>query len=263
MLNRNFIGQVPVRVPPVNEQRAIAEVLGALDDKIAANHRTAGGADALAMSLFDQAVRGIAFGPDEFADVAEVGGGGTPSTKVPEYWDGSIAWAAPTDVTRLPGPYLFETARSLTPAGLASCASPVYPEGAVLMTSRATVGAFALAQRPVAVNQGFIVVFAPDPDTRMWLFHEMRSRVPEFLNHANGATFLEPVEAASAVYRSASLTALAAPSSGHERRHFTPQPQPPLAENLRLTRLRDTLLPSLMSGRLRVRDAESVVSDAL
>ena len=92
-----------------------------------------------------------------------------------------MPWATPTDVTGLSAPYLTTTKRKITDAGLASCSSPLYPAGSILMTSRATIGAFAIAQRPMAVNQGFIVVNPKEPDLRWWLFHEMRSRVDEFI----------------------------------------------------------------------------------
>src|SRR5690606_5506851 len=122
---------------------------------------------------------------------ATVAGGGTPSTKVEGYWGGEIAWSTPTDVTALTAPYLFETGRTITAKGLENCASQLYPAQSILMTSRATIGAFALPQMPAAVNQGFIVVLPPTEELRWWLFHEMRSRVEEMISLANGSTFLE------------------------------------------------------------------------
>lgn len=98
-------------------------------------------------------------------------------------------------------PYLTTTKRKITDAGLASCSSPLYPAGSILMTSRATIGAFAITQRPMAVNQGFIVVNPKDPDLKWWLIHEMRSRVDEFHAQANGATFLELPRVASSSFR--------------------------------------------------------------
>jgi len=255
-LNRNHLHPLKVHWPPVDAQRAIAEVLGALDDKISANTRLATTADELATAIFARAAADAAFGPSTFADVADIGGGGTPSSKVAEYWDGRVPWASPTDITRLSGPYLFETGKKITELGLANCSSRLYPSGSILMTSRATIGAFALAQTPVAVNQGFIVVVPPDDTLRYWLLHEMRDRVDEFLTHANGATFLElsrgnfrrlPV-------RLAEPSVMAAFS--HRANALHTAGAAVLRENLALAATRDALLPVLMSGRLRVRDAE-------
>ncbi|SDH20115.1 restriction endonuclease subunit S [Klenkia brasiliensis] len=252
---------IPITYPPLNSQRAIAEVLGALDDKIAANASALALLDELGQTEFTRARQAVVSAPVSFGDVAAIGGGGTPKTAIADYWDGDVAWATPTDVTGLAAPYLNYTKRSLTAEGLASCSSPLYPAGSILMTSRATIGAFAIAQNPMAVNQGFIVVNAINPDHQWWLFHEMRARVDEFLAFANGATFLElprgrfkalpvqiPHEDVARAFRSAA-------TSLHERAVAL------VEENERLSATRDELLPLLMSGRITIRGAEGV--DAL
>ena len=190
-LNRNFLRDIEVRLPPVDEQRAIGDVLGGLDDKIAANERVMRVSGDLADAQFASAAAKINCASATFDGVAHVGGGGTPSTTVDGYWNGGVQWATPTDVTALNGPYLSATTRTISDSGLAACSSSLHPAGSILMTSRATIGAFAVAQLPLAVNQGFIVVNAKQQEFQWWLFHEMRSRVGEFVSYANGATFLE------------------------------------------------------------------------
>lgn len=262
-LTKAMLERIMVPFPGLETQRAIAEVLAALDDKIAANAHVCSAAVALADAQF--AARAGVWVSDgtTFAEVADIGGGGTPSTADATLWNGEIAWATPTDVTALRAPYLLGTSRTITAKGLASCASPLYPMGSILMTSRATIGAFAIAERPTAVNQGFIVVNARQPSSQWWFFHQMRARVSEFLSYANGATFLElsrgqfrqlPVWTAedSVV---AEFDAVA--DVLHRRASAAMQ------ETAQLALLRDTLLPELMSGRLRVKDAERVVEDAV
>jgi type I restriction enzyme S subunit len=129
------------------------------------------------------------------------------------------------------------------------------------MTSRATIGAFALPQVPAAVNQGFIVVLPPSREMRWWLLHEMRSRVDEMISLANGSTFLElsrknfkamPIRLADPE-NVGKFARIAEPLHGRAARAAE--------ENRTLATLRDTLLPQLMSGRLRVKDAEKIVED--
>jgi type I restriction enzyme, S subunit len=253
------IKSLTVPHPPLSVQKNTMEVLGVLDDKIAANERIAATALTLADTLFEEIVNGLPFGPESFGTVASVYGGGTPSTSEPSYWDGGIAWATPTDVTALSAPYLFRTNRTITDAGLSNCASQLYPSGSIFMTSRATIGAFAVPQLPAAVNQGFIVVIPPSRESRWWLFHEMRSQMGEMLSLANGSTFLElsrknfkamPVRIASQEVL-VQFDAKVAPL--HQRAAATAQ------ESSVLSELRDALLPRLMSGEIRVRDAEKVV----
>lgn len=257
------ICEYSIMLPNLQEQEGIAGVLGALDDKIAVNERIATVALELADARYADVARGLDFGPETFGSAATVVGGGTPSTTTEDYWGGGIAWTTPTDVTALSAPYLFETGRTITGVGLENCASRLYPAQSIFMTSRATIGAFALPQIPAAVNQGFIVVLPPTDELRWWLFHEMRSRVDEMISLANGSTFLElsrknfkamPIRLAS----DQSIIQFAqAVSSLHSRAAQA------MAESRTLAILRDSLLPHLMSGKLRVRDAEKIVEGAV
>lgn len=261
-LNRNHLHPLRVLWPSVPNQRAIAEVLGALDDKIAANTKLAATADGLATAKFHQAVHGVAFSDQTFADIAAVSGGGTPSTKALEYWEGNLPWATPTDVTSLQGPYLESTNRTISQVGLSACASTLYPAGSILMTSRATIGAFALAQTPMAVNQGFIVVQPTDPALRFWVFHEMRSRVDEFISLANGATFLELSRGNFKKFKVRLDDPQAMEAFGQTAENLHAVARNALVENTQLAATRDALLPQLMSGKLRVKDAETVLEKA-
>lgn len=246
-------------------QRAIAEVLGALDDKIAANRRAAALAQDLADTRFAVWRGSVAAtsAATTFGDLAQVHGGSTPKTVVAEYWNGDHAWAVPRDVTRLESPYLFNTERRITDAGLASIGNRLHPAGSIFMTSRATIGAFAVPQLPCAANQGFIVVVPTVPSSRWFLFHEMRSRVDEMLDLANGSTFLEI-------------------SRGNFRKMRTIHPSQvdlkqldallaPLhawcasvdVESSRLAAMRDVLLPRLLAGALQVREAQALVEEAV
>ncbi|MFI1562316.1 restriction endonuclease subunit S [Streptomyces sp. NPDC020490] len=261
-LNLKDLRILPVPLPPRVERDAVVGVIGALDDKIAVNERIAATAVDLADTEFLRVASGLVLSEETFGSVAGVAGGGTPSTKVDEYWGGDICWTTPSDVTALASPYLFETSRNITELGLDNCASQLYSAQSIFMTSRATIGAFALPQVPAAVNQGFIVVLPPSEEMRWWLLHEMRSRVDEMISLANGSTFLElsrknfkamqirlphATEMAVFAQKAAALHAAAAHAA---------------QENRALASLRDTLLPQLMSGRLRVKDAEKIVEDA-
>lgn len=260
-IRQSELVKVRINAPGFAEQQAIAAVLKALDDKIAINDRISSTAISLAESFFEDHSANLDFGPETFDRTAFVYGGGTPRTSEKSYWDGDIAWTTPTDVTALSAPYLFKTSRTITNKGLANCASRLYPCGSIFMTSRATIGAFAVSQIPAAVNQGFIVVVPPRVELRWWLFHEMRSRVDEMLSLANGSTFpeLSRKNFKAMPVRIATADALkefdAKVSPLHQRAAQAAQ------ESVVLAALRDILLPKLMSGAIRVRDAEKVVGD--
>lgn len=123
--------------------------------------------------------------------IAEIVGGGTPSRSDASLWGGDIPWATPTDITSLRGRFLDSTASTISRAGLDASAAKLLPAGAVLMTTRATIGACAIARRPVATNQGFQNL-VPKPDVHCeFLLYLVQSRGPEMERLAAGSTFLE------------------------------------------------------------------------
>lgn len=261
-LNLADLRELPVPLPPVEERLRVQSVLNTLDTKIESVRR--------ARNIIDRLIRVIFQGwrlrtstsarETTFGELADVYGGATPKTSIPDYWDGDIAWTTPTDVTRLGAPYLLSTTRTITDEGLASCSAVVHPTGTIFMTSRATIGAFAMNQLPAATNQGFIAV-RPRRDLDRWfLLEEMRFRVPDFMDHANGSTFLEisrgnfkrlPLKV-PADSELAELDDLLGPLH-RKAAQLT-------SESERLTGLRDLLLPELLSGRLRALEAAEVMS---
>ena len=255
--------RLKIAIPDVVVQRAVADVLGSLDDKITVNRRVGAVAVELCDVEFAHLLQDSAM-TVTYGEIAEISGGGTPSTKQPDYWEGCVNWATPTDVTSLGEPFLDGTSRRITEAGLAHCSSAVHPTGSILMTSRATIGAFALAMAPTATNQGFIVVNALDRRHQLWLFHEMRTRISDYVAHANGATFLElsrgkfkdlPIAWPLDEGVFAAFNDRVKPL--HDRAYAA------MKESRTLAALRDTLLPALMSGRLSVLDAEAAVSEVV
>jgi type I restriction enzyme S subunit len=125
-------------------------------------------------------------------DLADVVGGTTPSTKQPEYWDGGThAWATPKDLSGLSVPVLLETERRITDAGLSQIGSGLLPMGTVLLSSRAPIGYLAIAEIPVAINQGFIAMTPKAGISNLFLLLWARVAHKEIVSRANGSTFLE------------------------------------------------------------------------
>lgn len=180
-------------LPPLSEQRRVAEILGSLDDKIEANNALIESLEQLADTEFLRLLK-LHEGSIEDAKYGDLAvfGGGTPSTKKPEYWEGGVInWVTPTDVTGLSNHALFESSRKITDAGLEACSSVLHPAGSILMTSRASIGFSAVNEVPAATNQGFIVVEPENADVRWWVYHHMKRDVGLFLQLSNGATFME------------------------------------------------------------------------
>lgn len=238
-------------LPRLKTQQAIAAFLGSLDDKIAANQAAISTGSELLMSLYRGVQKHTA---EPFGQVCDVFGGSTPSTKVDEYWGGSINWATPTDLTALQGPWLTNTERKITEAGLRSVSSSLHPPGSILMTSRATIGHVAVAATPVTTNQGFIVIRASE-ELVPWIFCQLQDRVREFEAWSNGATFLE-------ISRGNFKKLKFHRAEPQDLAEFNARAKPLLgmckakqSENITLVKTRDELLPLLMNGKITVREA--------
>ena len=86
-------------------------------------------------------------------DVAKVSGGGTPSTQIPEYWNGEINWFTPTEVGFMK--YLLTSQRKITALGLQNSSASILPKNSILLTSRAGIGDLGILNIPACTNQGF------------------------------------------------------------------------------------------------------------
>jgi len=199
-LNVGVVRDYPIILPPLPEQRAIAEVLSDVDALIAALDRLIAKKRAIKQGAMQQLLTGETrlpgfSGPWEVKrldEVAEIRNGGTPSTSQPDFWDGNIMWCTPTDITALQGrKYLSQTDRTITTQGLNTSSAELIPPNSVVMTSRATIGACAINTVPVATNQGF-KSFIPSEDTdNEFLYYLLQTKKQEFISLCSGSTFLE------------------------------------------------------------------------
>ena len=305
-LDTNVLKSLPFPIPPPAEQRAIAHILGTLDDKIELNRRQNETLEAMARTLFrawfvdfepvrakmegrwrrGQSLPGLPahfydLFPDrlvesEFGETPEgwrhstigeevtVCGGSTPSTKEPEFWEGGQhCWATPKDLSALKFPVLLDTDRKITNAGLAKISSGLLPVGTVLLSSRAPIGYLAIAEVPTAINQGFIAMKCDGALPNVFVLPWCRESMDAIVGNANGSTFQE---ISKSNFRPLRVVVPSDPVLTSFTRSAGPLYRQ-LAENEResrsLAQLRDTLLPKLISGELRVPDAERIVGAAV
>ena len=285
-------------VPPLPAQRAIAQILGALDDKIDLNRRMSETLEAMARALFkswfvdfDQ-VRAKAEGRSPclgnsaavlfpgalersdrgaspagwrwtpVSELSDVVGGSTPRTEEEAYWrGGDIFWATPKDMAPLSSAVLLETERRITRRGLDQIGSGLLPRGTVLMSSRAPIGYLAITEVPLAVNQG-IVAMVPKPGVPgTYLLRWAEQAQDEIVSRANGSTFLE---ISKGNFRTIPILDPGPEILGEFGRIADPLHERTVIlerESRTLATLRDTLLPKLISGELRIPDAERIVGE--
>ncbi len=120
--------------------------------------------------------------------IAKIVGGGTPSSDKPEYWGGDIVWFTPTEIKQK---YLHSSLRTLSDAGLRRSAAEIVPPGALLFTSRATVGDIGIATIACCTNQGFKSFLVNSKCINEFLYYWIVQNKRNFLRKASGSTYLE------------------------------------------------------------------------
>lgn len=254
-LNSSILKRVPLTIPPLLEQKAIAAVLSRLDDKIDLLHRQNQTLETMAETLFRQWFVEEAQEDWEEAildDVISVKGGTTPSTKWPEYWDGTIHWTTPRDLSSHNSVFLFDTERKITEKGLSQIGSGLIPVGTVLLSSRAPIGYLAITDIPVAINQGYIAIVCDKLIPNYFMYLWCKANMDAIKNAGNGSTFEE--------ISKSSFKALGLVLPPKNKLMEFDKAVLPSFKKIRtnkrqihtLEKLRDTLLPKLMSGEVRV-----------
>lgn len=211
-VNRVDIERLMIPVPSPSEQRMIAEILFSLDEVIETSQAIVAQVEVIKRGLIkDIFTHGLSkrtfykvqaehiskadvpIGWEKVAvsEIASVVGGGTPRRSEEDFWNGDIAWATPTDVTGLIGRNILQTASSITAKGLANSSANLLPQGSLLITTRATVGACAINRVPMATNQGFQNLVPNQSTSVDFLYYLVQHHVRELNRLAAGSTFLE------------------------------------------------------------------------
>ena len=267
-LTIDSLSKFDIKIPAnLDDQRRIASILSSLDQKIELNNKINADLEEMAQAIFknwfvdfepfkdgkfvDSELGMIPEGwkVGRLTDVIKLMPGGTPKTSEPLYWDnGTIPFFSPKDVN---GVYCFATEKHITEAGLNKCSSNLYPKDTIFITCRGTVGKVCLAACDMAMNQSNYAIKAIDGYSQYYVFFLVKSVVERLIKKSNGAVF-------SAITSKDFDEEILIPSQkavedftnvidGFFRRIFTI-----CTENFRLSLLRDTLLPRLMSGEIEV-----------
>ncbi|WP_327171674.1 restriction endonuclease subunit S [Streptomyces sp. NBC_01336] len=254
------------RLPRVDDQRAIAGVLGALDDKVALNEQIAESSLELAQALYDNAASASTDWCEwKLKDAATWFSGGTPKTSEPSYWGGDIPWIS---ASSLKTPWLDQSARSVTQLGVQH-GTRLAPRGAILfvvrgmsLTQEFRIG---VAQRELAFGQDCkALVPHPSVDSTA-LFLAIRSNSSKILEmvdlagHGTGRLGTDRI--ANLVVRLPQGEFAAQFTSGIDS--LARAAASAMEQNRTLATLRGTLLPQLITGKIRVKDATRVVEEAV
>jgi type I restriction enzyme, S subunit len=254
-ITRNTFNEIEINLPPLPEQKAIAEVLSSLDDKIDLLHRQNKTLEQLAETLFRQWFLEEAKEDWEegvLGDILNVKGGTTPSTKNPEFWDGEIHWTTPRDLSNSSNLYLLDTLRKITEKGLNKISSGLLPKGTLLLSSRAPVGYLAFSEVPIAINQGYIAIIADKGFSNHWIYLWLKENMDYVKSHANGSTFQEISKTSFKALQVVIPPKMLLEEFDRIIKNQFKKIKANTYQIRTLEKMRDTLLPKLMSGDVSV-----------
>lgn len=239
--------KMEIKVPDYKIQKKIASVLRSIDKKIELNIAINNNLEQHAVAVFNK-FYDTSTNQQPFTTLINVLGGGTPKTGNPEFWDGSIPFFTPKDVGT---PYTFKTEKYITESGLKHCNSRLYPQNTTFVTARGTVGKISLAGSPMAMNQSCYALASEIVDPLLVYFYVLKA-VTSLKHKASGAVFDAIVtrdfdgEMINILSDTDSESALSIIKPMMEAIHNNSK------ENMRLSAVRDALLPKLISGEIDV-----------
>lgn len=219
LINQNILNSFNLKLPMIDDQKAIAKFLYSLDTKIELNNQMIGTLAELASTLFKRWFVDFEF-PDEngypykssggkmteselgeipegwevgkLSDIGEIIGGGTPSKKKEEYFkEGTISWITPKDLSEQKNVFISQGKTNITNLGLSKSSARLIPAKSVLFSSRAPIGYIAIASKEVSTNQGFKSVIPKEINQSEFVYLLLKNKVTDIESRATGSTFKE------------------------------------------------------------------------
>ncbi|MHC1771717.1 MAG: restriction endonuclease subunit S [Flexilinea sp.] len=203
-----LLNEIEINLPSVKTQRRIVDILSALDDKIELNRQTNATLEAIAHAIFKEwfvnfnfpgatgemvkselGMIPMGWRVDTILSVAELLGGGTPSTKINEYWNGDIKWVSAKDVSNAQGSFLLDTERKITKEGVKKSSTKILPKNTTIVTARGTVGSFCILSEPMAMNQTNYGLKAKKQDSDYFIFFSLANLVAQLQQASYGTIF--------------------------------------------------------------------------
>jgi type I restriction enzyme, S subunit len=253
--NAKQLGSFEFLLPPLPEQKAITNVLSSLDDKIDLLHRQNKTLEAMAETLFRQWFIEEAkedWEEKNLLDLVELVGGGTPKTAVLNYWNGDIPWLSGGDIANNHKGFLSISDKTITKIGLDNSSAKLLPKFATVISARGTVGKFCLVSKDMAFSQSNYGILPKIKDCYFFSFLLVNHMVEELQSAAYGSVF---DTITTQTFRDATFVA----PSNEIILEFEKSISPYFDKKLNihnqirtLEKLRDNLLPKLMSGEIRV-----------
>jgi type I restriction enzyme S subunit len=247
-------------LPPLSEQTAIVSVLSSLDNKIDLLHRQNATLEKMAETLFRQWFVEEAkeeWEEKSLLDVIELVGGGTPKTSIPEYWDGNIKWVTGGDIASSHKNFVATSEKSITELGLQNSSTKLLPKFSTVISARGTVGKYCLLSESMAFSQSNYGIKPKYYNCYFFTYLLLGYSVEELQAAAYGSVF---DTITTNTFKEHSIKLPDEANIKQFEKSISPYFQKMFSNTTQirtLTQLRDTLLPKLMSGDVKINDVSN------
>ncbi len=277
--SRDDFYRLELELPPFEEQKEIAAILTSFDDKISILHRQNQTLEQIAQTLFKRWFVEFEF-PNEhgqpykssggkmaaselgeipegwrvgrFFDGFELLGGGTPKTSETDYWDGKIKWLSAKDITPNHKKFILKTEKTITGIGLKNSAAKLLPKFTTVISARGTVGNYCILAEEMCISQSNYGIGSKNKNRSFFTFLFIANVIDRLKAQAYGSVFdtitsytfrdleiIQPDEKIIDEFENM-ICSFFQKMLNNEK------------EIQNLTIIRETLLPKLMSGQIRV-----------
>lgn len=256
LLTQEILNNIEVPILSYNEQIKVGRFLGKIDEKIELNTKINENLEQQAQAYFEDlfVVNADPNWPEcTLSDIGSIVAGGTPSKSKPEYYaDQGIAWITPKDLSIDKSKFISHGENDISELGFSKSSAKKMPAGTVLFSSRAPIGYIAIAQNELTTNQGFKSVIPNEKIGTSYVYFLLKNLLPTIEGMASGSTFKE----ISGTGMKSVPTVMPDVDTIQFFNNFCEpifKEQEILeAENRRISALRDSLLPKLMSGEIDI-----------
>lgn len=275
-----------IPLPPIDKtiQTKLSGILERIDQKISLNTRMNAELEAMAKQLYDywfvqfdfpnenskpykssggkmvwneKLKREIPEGWEvkEIGEIAEIVNGATPLTSDDTNYGNDIIWITPYDLSNQKNKFIVKGQRSISQKGYDSCSTTLLPKGSVLMSSRAPIGLLAIANTELCTNQGFKSFVPNDMEDTYYLYYYLQTNMPQIEQLGAGTTFKEVSRNTMAQYSMLYVNDRCLYKTWSDKIKPIFNMQASLEKEINhLTHLRDSLLPMLMNGQVKVEE---------
>lgn len=191
-INTTILSNVVIPLPPIDTQQRIASILSSLDDKIDLLHRENKTLEAMAETLFRQWFIEEAkedWEENPLGKCIKLVGGGTPKTSEERFWNGNVFWLSGGDIANNHKSFVSSSEKSISEDGLNNSSAKLLPENAMVISARGTVGKYCLLSKPMAFSQSNYGILPIYNDCYFFTYLLVAYHIDELQSAAYGSVF--------------------------------------------------------------------------